>query len=369
MKDFLSRHSYIVIWVLALLIIGSLAILIFQLNGITVGTIVPTTATIPTIPASPAASGSPAAQAAPSVTLTIAKSAGGNSLFVQWQNLPSGTVELDIFRSKTGATSTWSLWKTISITPGQLVDGNFNIDLGSSSLAGYLFYVQAGSGGSGAGGGSGDNSPSTDGETILWTSSSTVPIVTTSTPSGDGSNPGDGNPPPPDTPPASSPSSSASSSLPQNPSSTPPSEPSSSPSSTPPSNSGPGNNPSSTENPQPSPPPGNPYYNPQVQITGYGTASGDFWVEHADQSIEIGWQNIPAEVDTITVARATGTASSTNPTGPWNTIITQQNPGTSGSYSLQLVDNSLNDPYYYEMTALEGSTTIATYGPVYLAPN
>ena len=104
----------------------------------------------------------------------------------------------------------------------------------------------------------------------------------------------------------------------------------------------------------------NPYYNPQVQISGYGTAPGSFWVEHVNQSIEIGWQDLPINIDTITVARS---ASST---GPWSTIIIQHNPGATGSYSLQLVDNSVQDSYYYEMTAFQGTTTIATYGPVYL---
>ena len=144
-------------------------------------------------------------------------------------------------------------------------------------------------------------------------------------------------------------SSTASSSSPTEPS--PPQNPSSSSSS---SGAGANNTPSSTQ--------GDAYYNPEVQITGYGTAPGSFWVEHVNQSIEIGWQNIPANVNTILVARS---ASST---GPWGTI-TQQNPGENGSYSLQLVDNSLNEPYYYLMTAFNGSTTVATYGPVYLIPN
>jgi hypothetical protein len=327
MKDFLAHHSYLIIWILALIIVGSIAILIVQLNGITTGPLNPETATPVTIPPIPTI------PPKPSVTLTIVKSAGGNSLFVQWQNLPDNTMALDIFRGKTGATSTWMLWKTLTLTPGELANGTANLDLGTSLESGYSFYVQAVTGG-------GDSS-----STIIWTSSSTVPVVATSTPGG-GPAPS-GNNPPPDNTPSSSPSSSSPSS-PENPSSTSPGAPSSSNPGTP----GNGNN-SST-------PPGNPYYNPEVKITGYGTAPGSFWVEHLNQSIQIGWQNIPAGVDTIMVARG---ASST---GPWTTIITQQNPGSNGSYSLQLVDDNLDQSNYYEMTALEATTTIATYGPVYL---
>ena len=255
----------------------------------------------------PSAPGAPAAPLPPSVTLTVVKSAAGNSLFVQWQNLPTGTTALNIFRGKAGATSTWMLWKTLTITPGELADGSINLDLSTEALDGYSFYVQAAEGADNAG----------DGQMILWISSSTTPAVTTSTSSNGQQNPEDNTQPQ---------SSTASSSSPTEPS--PPQNPSSSSSS---SGAGANNTPSSTQ--------GDAYYNPEVQITGYGTAPGSFWVEHVNQNIEIGWQNIPANVNTILVARS---ASST---GPWGTIITQQNPGENGSYSLRLVDNSLKQTY------------------------
>jgi hypothetical protein len=81
-----------------------------------------------------------------------------------------------------------------------------------------------------------------------------------------------------------------------------------------------------------------------------------------NQSIEIGWQNLPPGVDTIVVAR------SQDEDGPWGQILEQENPSASGTYSLDLVDGTLGDPYYYEMTALTGTTTIGTYGPIYLPP-
>lgn len=350
MKEFLAHHSYLIIWILALVIIGSAAVFIFQLNGITTGSIQNPSPLIRSIPTGPATPSAPAIPPTPSITLTIVKSAAGNSLYVQWQNLPGNTTAINIFRGKTNSTSSWELWKTLNISAGGGENGNASIDLGSSLENGYSFYVEAVTNGAGGG----ENGNGNGSSTVLWVSSSTTPIIATSTPPE--TPPSNGNNPPADNPPAS-PSST--------PSSTSPTEPSS-PSST---NPGGGNNGNgggggtggggSGNNP----PQGNPYYNPQVQITGYGTAPGDFWVQHVNQSIEIGWQNLPAQVTSIVVAR------SQSSDGPWNTIISQQNPGTSGSYSLQLVDNTIGDPYYYEMTAFNGTTTIATYGPAYLAGN
>lgn len=340
MRDFLARHEYLVVWVLALVIIGSLAYVILQLNAY-----IPTVGTPPVLPSRTSAGGAPSVQSpaippAPSVTFFVQKapkgSTGGNSFIIQWQNLPNGTVALNILRSPAGQND-WSLWKTVTITADELGSGTADINIGDATEAGYSFELQAVSG-NGETTGVG-NSTSTSGETVLWTSSSTIPVVTTSTPpTPPPQNPGPQNPEPQNP-------------TPQNPEN---------PTSTNPGTNPPANNPSSTSGQTPS---GIPYYNPQVQITAYGNAPGSFWVSHVNQSIEIGWQNIPAGVDTIMVQRS---ASST---GPWNTIIIQQNPGTSGSYSLQLVDNTLDTPYYYEMTALQGTTTVATYGPAYLDPN
>ena len=124
-------------------------------------------------------------------------------------------------------------------------------------------------------------------------------------------------------------------------------------------NQPPANNPGGVP---PNTPNGTPYYNPQVQIYGYA-ASGSpiFWVQQANQGIEIGWQNIPPDTDTIVILRAS------DATGPWNPFLTEQNLPTN-NYQLQVVDGSLDQPYYYEMQAISGSSTIATYGPDYLTP-
>jgi hypothetical protein len=322
MKSFLSKYSFLVIWILVIIIVGALFILVVQpsLHFGSTQTLSPSVAS---------ATPTPVVPATPSVTLTIQKSKAGNTLLVQWQNLPANTTALDIFRGLKNSTSGWSLWQTLILTPGELTNGNALIALGKATLDGYSFYVEAVIGnGNGTNGGQGSGSN----PTVLWTSSVSEPTVTTSTPTG---TPGS------TTPPEGTPTSSTP--LPQ-PSSTPPASSSSAP----------------TTNP-PATPSGTPVYNPQVQIQSYGSPQTDnFWVEHIDQKIEIGWQNLPPETDSVVVLR------SDSEYGPWVVVLSQQNSGVNTAYSIQLVDNTLGAPYYYEMNAVSESTTIATYGPVYL---
>jgi len=331
MRSFLSKHQYLVIWISGLVIIGALTVLVIQLNGSFLPTISSLSQPIPAPPA-----GMPAPIPAPSVTLTIQKIGKQNSLMIQWQNLPNGTTKLYIFRGKGTSTSTWALWKTLTLGQGQLTDGNTQFNLAPGDL-GYEYYVQAVSGGGG-----GQNSTSSE---VLWESGAGVPG-----PSDNGNGGGNGN--------------SGNNNGGGNTSSTQGSQSGNTSSSENGAgngngnggngNSGGGGNGSGTS--------GNPYYNPQIQVTGYGTANGDFWAQHVNQSIEIGWQNLPPDTDTIIVTR------SQSENGPWNQILAQQNPSLSGSYSLQLVDGTLNEPYYYEMIAQDGTTILGTYGPVYLPP-
>lgn len=326
MRDFLLKHSYLVVWVSALAVIGSLAALIIQLNGVFVGG-----------PGEPIAlrtngssgvarpSGPPPP---PSVTFTIQKSKNGNSFFVQWANLPDGTIALNIYRGKTGTDpKLWTLWKTIHLSPGDLLNGSAQIAIGQATEAGFSFRLEA----------IGSGTP------ILWESSSTVPTVTTST------GPGILPPlPPPTPPPTPAPSSS---------SQPPPPNPVNPPSSTPP---GGGPSPSSSQqNPS-----GTPYYSPQVQISGYGTDhSGNFWVQHVEGKIQLGWQSLSQQVTSIAILR------SESESGPWTTILTQQNPDTGSSYSIQIVDDTVGTPFYYEASATQSDGVTLLYGPVYLAPS
>ena len=282
----------------------------------------------------PAAAPSPIVPKVPSVTLTIQKSAGGNTLTVQWENLPENTAALDIFRSTKGKNN-WSLWKTIPLAAGEFGSGSIGFNIGNATFNNYSFYIEAVNNGSGNGNGNPTNGL---GETILWISSSTTPVVTTSTPSA----------PPASNPPGETPPSTPSSS-PPNPGNSPPPE-----TGTPPTTTTP------TSTPPPAPQ-GIPYYTPQVQISGYGSSqAGSFWVQHIDQKIEIGWQNLPSQTTSVVVLR------SQNQDGPWFTVLAEENP--SESYSIQIVDNTLGQTYYYELNSLAGSTTLATYGPVTLPP-
>lgn len=332
MKAFLSKYLYIVIWIVAILAVGGLFAYVVQANLRLVGN-GPTTATSTptvTVPAPPPP------PPAPSVTLTLEKSKNGNSLLVQWANLPAGTTALHIFRGRTNSTSTWSLWETLSISSDELQGGSANLDLGNAN--GYSFYVEAvGSNGDDTG-----NSTST----ILWESNPGAPETPSSTP-----------------PQASSTDNGGGSG--QNNSSTPTSTPTSTDQNPTPPPENPTSSASSTSN-NSSTPTGTPYYNPEVQLETYGSAqTGTFWVQHGNgnQSIDIGWQNLPSSTDSIIVFR------SADQNGPWNQLLQENNPGTNGSYSLGLVDGTLNDPYYYELTAYQGTSTLATYGPDYLAPS
>lgn len=76
----------------------------------------------------------------------------------------------------------------------------------------------------------------------------------------------------------------------------------------------------------------------------------------------MGWQNLPSSTTDVVISRSAAE------TGPWTQVFAQGNPDVGQSYSIQIVDDTLGAPYYYELVALEGSTTLATYGPVYLAP-
>lgn len=322
MGELLKRHTYIIIWILSLLIIGALAIVVLQLNSY-----------IPT-PLSPATQSGGQHTTIPTpthITLTIVKSRTGNSLFVQWQNLPDGTAALNIYRGKTGTDpSTWLLWKTLSLTGYDLMSGNSKINIGTATEIGYSYSVQAVGNIPGNGTGSGQS------QVILWQSSSTTPYVATTPPTQSESTPIN-------TSLAAQTNSSSTSSTTQQISQTS-------------SSTG-----LSTNN-SPTAPSGTPYYNPQIQIESYGSSqSGTFWVKHLDQKIEIGWQNLPSQTTSIVISR------SQNQTGSWTDVLTLQNPGTAGSYSIQVVDNTLSAAYYYAMTAYAGTATVATYGPIYLA--
>lgn len=280
-------------------------------------------------------SNAPAAPLLPSVGLSVITSSSGNTFRIEWHNLPDGTVALNILRrAKDKPNAPWTLWKQVTVPANELAGGFASFGIGSSLFSEYSFSIQA----VGNLTGQGENGTTTIGQTITWISSSTTPTVVTSTPPT----------PPPASPPSDQPPTPTSS-----PTSTPPAPtPSSTPTSTP-----------STPTGTPAGPQGIPYYNPQVQLSGYGyPPTGSFWVQHTNQKIEIGWQNLPVEATIAEIYRAS------EADGPWIRILTQSGIDTVGPYTIQLVDNTLGAPYYYQMNAKNGAATIATYGPVLLPP-
>ena len=348
MRTFFERHQYLIVWILGLTIIGSLAAVMIQMNEY-----------IPQV--EPAHSrpivftqADPVIPAAPSVTLTIEQQGKNKGLRVHWQNLPTYTTSLGIFRKLTGSTTTGELMSIIHISADELIDGNSFVDLGDSKQDGYSFYAEAfGGGGGGAGGEQFGNASTSASSTVLWTSDVIIPIppTPTSTNQGSGGGGGGGNQNP-------ATSSNATTTPPGN-NATSSQDPGtgngngSGPGGTTPSSTGGGSGPSQG---------GSFYYTPQVQGIGGSVDRGTFWVQHTNQNIEISWQNLPANVTNIVIAR------SEDKNGPWNQILQEKNPSTTGSSSIQLVDGTLGDPYYYQMTAFTESTTIATYGPEYLPP-
>ena len=247
------------------------------------------------------------------------------TLILSWQNLPTGTSRIDIFRAKLACES-WSQWKTTAIEdPNQ---GSVEIK-SNENISSNCFYFKAVSG-SGA---------------QLWSSTpqSQIAHLDGGSPSPQEQPKGSGIPNQP-TPPPGSPPATLTSSTQSQPTNTPPPPPLQNPTST--------SNPTTTYN----------YYNPQ----GGGTTSTNpihtenFWVEHVNQRIEIGWQNMPSGTDKIVVSRSVASG------GPWSKLFEQQGPFENKPYVIRLLDETINSPRYYKLEALSSGTTLQTFGPLLL---
>lgn len=246
----------------------------------------------------------------------------GKVLKLVWENLPNGTSRLKIFRSKIGTTQ-WILWKTEDLSQKNLASGSVDIKLGRTETTdGYVFYVQA-IGGEGAGG--------TTSTEVLWTSSSTpalTPPVVPPPPAGIVPPPGDNGNQVTTTPPIQI--------IPAPPIATS-------------SYVAPTSTPATTTIY---------YYTPDGNISGAQIQNtSDFWVQHVNRAIEIGWQNISG-ADKITVSR------SLNQTGDWNAILNQNDP--TSSYYIRLIDETIFTDYYYKMDIYSGENITKTIGPILL---
>lgn len=245
-----------------------------------------------------------------------------NTVTLAWENLPENTAFINLYRTKIGSDA-WMFWKKVSVDASALAAGAVDIALGRTETTdGYEFYAEATTNGGGG----------TNGE-VLWTSTSTVVTL------------------PPTTPPPGTP---------QSPTSSTPTPPTPTPTSTSPSGT-----PSSTTggSQQPLYPAGaTPYYNPQSAFTGYTTPqSATFWVEHVDDRIRIGWQNLPTGTNRVIVSR------SLVQNGPWEKLLEQQNPVVTGPYTIQIVDSAVTQDHYYRLETFNGTQSLGIFGPVFLA--
>lgn len=249
-------------------------------------------------------------------------------LILSWNNLPSGTEYVNIYRSKRGEEK-WTKWKTVDLGENSL-DGGFISVKSGDDLNGYVFYAEAVMIAENSGSGSGENDEFASGEIILWTSSSTVLEA-----------------PPPTSP------INATTTGPAAPNETPTSTPSDSPPQTPENQTSTPSLPSSTENNIPE----EVYYTPSGEIAGSVPAQTEtFWVTHVNRNIEIGWQNIP-DSKTVIVYR------SLYENGSWSELLRQNDPPSA--YSMRLIDNTLGTSHYYRMEALTSAGT-SKYGPIFL---
>jgi hypothetical protein len=72
---------------------------------------------------------------------------------------------------------------------------------------------------------------------------------------------------------------------------------------------------------------------------------------------------LPSGTSQVVVSR------SATDSAPWTNVLTETNIITDGPYSIEIVDDTLGDPYYYQMNAYDqNGNNIGTYGPIFLEP-
>ncbi|MDO8574208.1 MAG: hypothetical protein Q7R86_01115, partial [bacterium] len=242
------------------------------------------------------------------------------TLILLWENLPEGTRKIDIYRTDEGS-GEWGLWRSIPV--GGTSGG---VEIGIEGPGNFEYYFETlDSGGSTTW--ISENAPNSPASSE--NNSAAESPASTSTPISEGSPLTSSTPTPnPQTPPIDEdidvPSTSTSSA--------------------------------------PTPPPSveeGVYYTPDGQVVSTSTIDlGNFWVQHVDKRIEIGWKNLPDGTDKIVVDR------SRTETGGYNQFLEIKNP--LGSDSIRLVDNTIHENYYYKMSALDGTLILETYGPMFL---
>lgn len=260
----------------------------------------------------------------PSISLIVKDK---KTVTLEWRYLPLNAVEIEIYRAKQ-KTGNWSKWRTVNVL-GSLDSGRIEISVtDGTDPTTYVYYFEVFSG---------------SGETLLNTSS--TPSVAEIPP-----------PPPPPGPPTPPPPTPTSTTSPPPPPPPPPPTP------------------TSTISPPPPPPPGTQNQTSTATSTLY-TPDGQpvqpvptghtehFWVEHVNQRIEIGWQNLSSSTAKATVSR------SANSNGPWTKILEQQGPPVTDPYVIQILDEAIDQSFYYRLeTRNSANAVIETFGPILLGP-
>lgn len=260
---------------------------------------------------------------------------GTSSIAVRCKNLPIGTSDIQIFRSKLNEEQ-WLLWKTKRVYPGcdsEIIE--VSIVKGDDPFS-YRYYFKA-----------------VDEEgNDLWVSDVVFPSETPP-PNLPGSS---GNGAPGTAPPGSVPPPSGTEPPPGTvPGTAPPPQSTSSPGTPGTGSSDEGNS-------------GNPneitYYTPSVILSGTSTPqTANFWVSHVDKRIEIGWQNVSPQTSKAIVSR------SPSSNGPWEKLLEQEKPATNTPYFIRIVDNTLHEAYYYKLETRSASNSLLnSYGPILLEP-
>lgn len=259
---------------------------------------------------------------------------GKDVLMVEWQNLPFDTKWIKIFRSKDK--NSWEIWQTVP-APQFATSGSSEIPVAAAdNVNGYYYQAEA---------------VSTLGETV-WQSTSTpvsnAPLPPIVSPAETGSStPASGT-----TSPASAPATPPSSDASDTPT-PPPAAPA--PTTTPPGTSSTSEQPSSPAQKLIY------YYSPTGQIIGTSTVNdASFWVQFADNAIELGWQNLPSDANGFTIYRAT------DPKGPWLQLLRQTKINPSVPNSVKITDSSHTSNQYYELSAQKDDYLIGTFGPILL---
>lgn len=227
------------------------------------------------------------------------------TLILLWENVPEGTSQINIYRADRER-GEWGLWRSIPV--GETSGG---VEIGIQGPGDFTYYLET---------------ARRDG-TATWRSENAPEEPSGA--SGTGTAPTGSISEPPSPPPA-----------PRN--GTPPSLP---PPPSPPQSGGSGEE--------------GVYYTPQGEIISTSTIDlGDFWVQHVHQRIELGWKNLSDGTDKIVIDR------SKTQTGGYKQLLQIDNPNQSDF--IRIVDETIDQDYYYKMEALQGTSILEVYGPVLL---